>query len=361
MPKFKSVLIPFVIIILGVFAYLLWPESSEVTVELEPTDVLETSVELEPALDEEPEQVSETTPLFFTSMIHMESNFKDDRNEQIFIRHIADLDFAMDLFEEYEAIVTVESEQPFARANHIWGVNVLQDVLDRGFGVGTHCDFGVNEPDMSPEKYSEMYKENKKLVDDLVGAENNKGCSGGWGPNDWVLGAALGGFDYLDAVVGFAYLSMPLESRPDGWTDEFITETTYHDSAPVDFMDRLYLFDLANAEDFEADKDGVITISGGDIGEISSLYEGRESCGSTCEFTKEDVAVVLEMIDLANEERDTSRIAKLSIHMPLTTFVPANEEILRYFFEEMQAYADAGKIVWASQLEVYNFYKKRSS
>jgi len=321
-------------------------------------EVLETEIETTVVPVEEGEtRLKGETPLFFTTMTHMESNFKDDTNEKMFRNHINDLNYAMDLFEEYEALMTVETEQPFSRANHVWDTNFLQEILDRGHGVGTHCDFGVNEALMPVGEYAKYFRENKDLVDDLVGAENNKGCSGGWGPNDWALAAAAGGFDYLDGFAGFAALAMPLESRPEGWTDEYIKEVTYHDPIPVDLMDRLYLIDVANAKDFEADENGVITLSGGDIGEISSLYEGRESCGSKCELTREDVQVVFDTIDFALEQRDPSLVAKLNLHLPLTTFVPDNEEVLRYFLQGLQEYEKEGKIVWATQLEVYEFYK----
>jgi hypothetical protein len=298
------------------------------------------------------------TPLFFTTMSHMESNFKDDVLEQMFLNHVDILRETLLMFDEYGAKLTIESEKPFARANHVWGINFLEEVVNLGHGVGTHCDFGVNEPEMSVEQYARFYRENKRLVDDLVGAENNKGCSGGWGPNDWVLGAATGGFEYLDAFAGFAYLSMPLSERPDGWTDAHIIEVTYHDPVPVDLYDRLYLYDLADALDFDADEDGVITVSGGDLGEISSLAEGRDACGTQCDLTREDIDYIFETVEDVLENRDASRVAKLNLHIPLTVFVDGNEEMLRYFLAGMEKYVEAGDVVWATQLEVFEFYKQ---
>ena len=58
-------------------------------------------------------------PFYFTTMTHMEGNFKDDRDEDLFDRHVEQIRWAMDLFDEYGAKLTIESEQSFAKANDI--------------------------------------------------------------------------------------------------------------------------------------------------------------------------------------------------------------------------------------------------
>ena len=82
-------------------------------------------------------------PLYFTTMTHMEEDFKDDTDQGLFDRHVTNMRWAMDLFDEYGAKLTFESDQPFAKANSIWGVNVLKEAVDRGHGAGTHAGFGA--------------------------------------------------------------------------------------------------------------------------------------------------------------------------------------------------------------------------
>ena len=161
--------------------------------------------------NENPEEVSteltEDAPFFITTMTHMEGGHNDDEQEAVFWRHVDQLRYAMDLADEYDAILTIESEKPFARANIIWDHNMMQEIMDRGHGVGTHCDLSPTTP-KSLEEFTEDFKENKTLVDDLIGEENNHGCSGGGGMNDWVNAATNAGFTYLDGIVGFHLLAI---------------------------------------------------------------------------------------------------------------------------------------------------------
>ncbi|OGO20634.1 MAG: hypothetical protein A2Z14_06080 [Chloroflexi bacterium RBG_16_48_8] len=303
-------------------------------------------------------------PLFMTTMTHMEGNWNDDQNEGIFLRHVEELRYGMDLAEEYGALLTIESEKPFARANTKWNLNIMAEIRDRGFGVGTHCDIGYKEPPISVEKFAAMFTENKSLVDALIGAENNLGCSGGGSVNDWALAASQAGFKYLDGIVSMHYLSMPIQNRPGSeWTDEFIRDEHFHLNSPTDLYQRIYPFEVANAQDFLPDENPVIVVSSGELGLFSAMAEkGREYGGGPIlhddEFTfdKTDVDALLEKIQEVNQNRDRTRIAKLCVYLPANAYVPENEEVLRYFFELMQTLQEQGIITWATQRQVYEAY-----
>jgi hypothetical protein len=298
-------------------------------------------------------------PTFYiTTMTHMEGDFKDDEIEALFNKHVEDMTWAMDLFDEYGAKLTFESEQPFAKACSKWGVNILKEVVERGHGVGTHADFGAGKKAMSMDEFIAAFEENKKLVDDLVGAENNKGVSGGTGPTDWVLASAAAGFDFRDGITGFGYLSMDESERPEGWTDEYIRDITYHDPIPVDFEERIYSLLLKDATDLEEDEDGIMVIMGGDIGELASLAEGRKECFPDCEFNSEDVAAYQASLDEALSLWDHERVARINIHIPAKLLTEQYEDTLRELLETIQAYVDRGEVEWATQLESYEGYKE---
>ena len=55
----------------------------------------------------------EKIPIYISTMTHMEGIFKDDVSEKVFDGHVEDIRFAMDLFDEYGAKLTIESEQSF--------------------------------------------------------------------------------------------------------------------------------------------------------------------------------------------------------------------------------------------------------
>jgi hypothetical protein len=304
-------------------------------------------------------------PLYFTTMTHMEGNWNDDKNENLFLQHVEQLRYGMDLAEEYGALLTIESEKPFARASTHWNLNIMAEVRDRGFGVGTHCDIGFNNPPMSVQQFSALFTENKTLVDGLIGIENNLGCSGGGSVNDWAQAASLAGFKYLDGIVSMHYLAMPVENRPSPqWTDEFIRDGHYHLNAPVDLYKRIYLFEVANALDFTADENPVIVVSSGELGLITAIAEhGREYTDGSLSlhdeeyiFDNADIDTLVQTILEVDAARDHTKVAKLTVYLPSKIYSPENEAVLRYFFEQMQELASQGSISWATQRQVYEAY-----
>lgn len=306
-------------------------------------------------------EVAETpkeNPLYFTTMTHMEENFKDDEDEDLFNRHVEQIRYAVDLFDEYGAKLTIESARPFILANRKWNLNIMKEISDSGHGVGTHCGGIVpTEDDVPVNIYAQKLEAMKAMVDDIVGAENNLGCSGGMGASDWVTAASRAGFKFLNGVTAFAYLSVDEDKRPEGFSNQAIKNIYYHDPIPLDFEERLYPFELKDSSDLEADKDGILTIMAGDLNEIQSQSEGRNNCKPKCVFTVEDIDVIFESIDKALEIRDPNRFAHLNIHIPLSTFEEENEETFKYFLEKMAEYEEKGLIKWATQLEAYEAYK----
>lgn len=297
------------------------------------------------------------SPLYFTIMSHMEGNFKDDTVEALFQKHTKDIRWAMDLFDEYDVKLTIESEESFAKANTVWDDNILADVIAQGHGVGTHADVGADSRNvLSLNELTSELKERKSLVDNLVGAENNYGLSGGTGPTDWVLAASGAGFHYMDAVTGFGYLSMDESERPSGWTNAYILETGYHDPIPVDFSERIYPLTLADATDLIADDPGVITVMGGDIGELASIAEGRSNCFPDCTFDQDDIDEVEHWIQEADQIRDRSKFARVNIHIPLILLNERNETLLRSFLSMLKTYADDGRLQFATEKGSYDAF-----
>ena len=152
---------------------------------------------------------------------------------------------------------------PYAEAAGKWGEDMLNYALDKGMGVGTHCDFSTtNTPNTTVT--AKDFKNLKEKVDAIVGASNNLGCSGGFGAENWVQAAHDGGFSYLDAPVMNVYLRIPEENRPINpetnkpYTDEEIEKVYYHDPAPPDIRDRIYPRMLKDVQDLEEDKDGIL-------------------------------------------------------------------------------------------------------
>ncbi|MEK9156956.1 MAG: hypothetical protein AAB448_02375 [Patescibacteria group bacterium] len=320
-------------------------------------DVLSVTGELYGETDDSP-STRDAGPLFFATMTHMEGSLTDDVNEVMFLKHVDALRFAMDLADEYKASLTIESEKPFARANVNWGVNIMKEILDRGHGVGTHCDIGFNKTATSVTAFAAEFKENKSLVDALVGATNNVGCSGGGSSVDWVLAASQAGFKYIDGVVGMHYLAMDISNRPSGsWTDAFIRKDGYHYAAPFNLADRISVFGLADATDFNEDTDWKIAVLAGELGALQNMSEGdAEKCTRICPLTNADIDALVQQIHEAVTLRDSSHVSKLDVYLTVNLFTPENEDVLRYFFSEVEKLADQGVITWATQKEIYEAF-----
>jgi hypothetical protein len=323
---------------------------------------LKPSLSAQPAVGSPNSASSGAAPLFLTTMTHMESNFTDDRDQAVFLRHVELLRTGISLASEYDAKLTIESELPFATACEKWGVNMLQEALDRGMGVGTHSDLGFKDA-FSIDQFARELIDRKEAVDRLVGAQNNRGTSGAGSAVDWVLAATQAGYQYMDGIVGMHYLSMPMENRPSPeWTDEYIRNISFHDGAPVDLYERINPILLKDAKDFTTDPDGTILVLSGEIGRLDSMAEGdgKKCPKGNCPLTNEDVDTLVKTIAEINQNRDHGRIAKLTIYFPVDNFAATNEQVLRYFFNKMQELQKQGLIVWATQGEVYDAYMASS-
>ncbi len=306
-------------------------------------------------------------PLYFVPMMHLESNLVVDNNI-VYERVGGQIKEILDLFDKYDAKITLESELPYSTASALYGDGMLKYALSIGMGVGTHCDILPTSMASSTEFY------NRKIaVDEIVGESNNLGCSGGWSKGNWAQAAYDGGFSYLDGVVMYAYMGVPEKNRPISpetgkpLTDLEIKNTYYHDAAIVDFEDRMYPRIVKDTNDLNGDSNGIIVLLTGELGEISSLFEDRKNCFPDCVLTADDTNYILNTINYANSIRDRSKFAELSIHVPTSTIGSdkngkiTNIAILENWLKEMQEYQKQGKIKWATMKEAYGEYVRHNN
>jgi hypothetical protein len=302
----------------------------------------------------------DVAPVFFSTMTHLEGGWDFvEKKESMFDDQANKLRIAMDYAEQYDAILTFESEMPFSRAMVQWGDNVFQEALDRGMGIGTHCDI-TPRSDFSDEEIIDEISQRKELVDAVVDSSENLGCAGAGGMSDWYEGMVGAGFKYIDGVVGFHYLALPLSERPDGWDDKSIFDEYYHNASPADPDKKYYPFRIGRVG-FTEDPTGDLVVSAGDIGEISSIGDlalsgsgdWQAECGTSCAIDMADVDAIDAAIRSFVETRDTSRVAKLQVYIATTKYEDPGIEL---FFERMQVLQDEGVIQWASQKQVYDAF-----
>ena len=302
-------------------------------------------------------------PLFLSTMTHMENNFTDDKNEATFNRNVEKLRFGMELASEYEAVLTIESEEPFSRANEIWGLNFFEEILSKGHFTGTHCDIGGPfQPELNYETYVEELKINKALIDDFVDPTYNQGCSGAGGENNWASGLVEAGFTYINGLVSMHLLALDAEDRPgDKWTDNYLKQGGFHDNFPDEVMDRIYLKKVSSdLNSLDHDPNGSLVMSNGELGQAAGIVENytgeKAGCRPKCTLTYDDADALASLIREVNTNRDKNQVAKLNVYFPLHQFAEADEDVLTHFFSTMQKLENEGIMQWAGQLEiVYNY------
>jgi len=292
-------------------------------------------------------------PLYFSTMTHLEGSTPYNSNENVFNNVIVKLEGAMALASKYDALMTIESEKPFALACVDFNRNFLAEVLAAGHGVGTHCDIGVPEPDQTTlEEFTASAAENKSLVDGLTGPENNLGCSGGGGYLDWVLGLKGAGFSYVNATVGMAYLCMDESALPDGMSKQYIKSKESHTPAPFELLDRIYARMLKDAKNFEHDAEGGLVLLGGGLGRPDAQFNNEKDQI----FTTEDVDALVTTIQAVDKDRDPSRFARLNVHLSVEHLSPQNSEVLEYFYSSLQKLQQEGVIQWETEAGTYHAY-----
>lgn len=297
-----------------------------------------------------------TAPFIFTVMTHTDGTYS---TECAFAQEVAAIRWGIALYDEAGVKMNLEASKEFATADATWGrrPGILRRTLDGGHGVGTHCNNVVADRPPDIRDVEAKIRENKTLVDGLVGAANNVSVSGICGRTDWVVAATRAGFKITDAATGYCYLSMLPAVRPAGWEDDAdILSTLYHDPVPADAVDRVSPMKLQNAQNFVADAAGTLTFSNGELGELASLSEGRSTCAPSCKLEEADFQVVYEAIGDIASAKIPSKIARINIHIPTSTFSPDNYVLLRSFLSRLKTYADADTIVFGTQKDVLDTF-----
>ena len=238
--------------------------------------------------------LAQDAPFHVTVTAHVEaSTYVADR--ALFFRHVARLRWCMDLFEEYGATLTLESERAFARANIRWKVSLLAEAVRRGHGVGTHANFGAEDPPLTVSQLQRRFAENKAAVDRLVGADENRGVSGG----------------------------------------------------------------LADARDFVPDAEPVLTVTSGALGELASLAEGRVNCAPACVLDAADVAAFEAAFLAAEAVRDPARPAKVNVHLNVRYMDRSNAAALRRLLGLVETWVGEGRVTWATERDAWEAYAGR--
>jgi hypothetical protein len=283
-------------------------------------------------------------PVHVGFMIHMEDDWGDHEVKAQFETHAEALRYAAELHNNFGGKFTAESAIPFAEGCETWGDNVLQSMLDAGMGVGSHAN------------NSAQFVEIKGIIDELVGAENNRGISGG-SQGGFVVDSLAAGFEYKDALVFSAYKNVPVENRPDQVTDQEIDTLHRHEPAPPDLTERTHPHRVNSSATWPTDTTGDLLLLTGSLGTLHKLEEGgMQECGNECDFNQADIDRFIQGVKDVVALAKTDALTVVYAHTPLELYKLEYEGLFVQLFEGLQPLVDSGEITWSTHGEMYDAF-----
>lgn len=296
-------------------------------------------------------QVPCNTPVYVAFMTHIEDNWLDDVDSNVFNLHASQMRNGVQYFKPYGAKFTAEVAIPFATGCYNWGDNVLQSLIDSTMGIGTHANSSSN------------FDVTKTLVDGLVGGANNRHVSGGCGAadtvfsNNWIDSAYQAGFQFVDGMVHFTYLNIPVINRPGMVSDSLILNVLYHDPVPANFNIRIHPHRASDGFDWINQTTGPILALTGSMGSINSLAEGYSVCGASCPLDSADIDSMVSYINQAVLRKQTTDLfTVVYTHNQLNLLEPSNQHLYDYLFTSLQPLVNSGEIQYGTMGEVYDAY-----
>ena len=102
-----------------------------------------------------------------------------------------------------------------------------------------------------------------------------------------------------------------------------------------------------------------VLLNAGGLGRLDAFGDEEKGvrCNPDCTFEDEDIEAAFRRIDEALAVHDTTRIGKIDIYFPLSSFQAGKLSYIESFLSRLKAeYIDTGKLKWATQREVYEAY-----
>lgn len=298
--------------------------------------------------------VSEVNPegkLYFGFMIHVEKWQDEVENQESFEKHCESIEEMVSILEEYGAKGTFEFGPVFIEAAKKWDSNIIQELHDRGHGVGVHADAGYYKDDEN-KGYDFFVREIKDMRINLEELVDFKilHVSGICSELDWANAALDAGYKFTTGSVGYCAMSMPEDLRPEEYKD-CAEPIVCHGPIPEDLVESLEIYQADSADDWLYSKDGKLII----LNPRDLLYtlSGNGKSG----FTSEDLDVSYDDIEVALDAVEPGKISLLYYGWSIGDEDLYDKELLRGWLSEIDTkYVETGKVEWKTLPEVYLEY-----
>jgi hypothetical protein len=300
--------------------------------------------------------------VYFGFMVHLEG-WDNEMNMQLkFNAHAGEARKLADIFEDYGAKVTFEASPEFVEGCIAWGDNVLQELHDRGHGIGVHADKGYYPPNSNytlnqfTSEIREMRENMEHIVDFKV-----QHVSGICSDLDWAKAAIDAGYVFTTGGVGYCAQSMPVNMRPSEYR-VCKNPAQCHGNMPIDMRDRINPWRISTAKgDWTVDDPNGKLVNLASDGGIKNLYEETLDPSQThgdYEYSDEDINVVVEKVEKAISLSDASKVNIIYFALSIGA-ADVDSHFYAKMFKALEPYVNAGKLEYKTMNEMYEEYISR--
>jgi len=260
------------------------------------------------------------------------------------------------LLEEYDAKGTFEAHHELVLASELYGDDSLNELYDRGHGIGVHADLGGPGSKYKGYTTEDMTSDMEEMRVDMerVTGLDIRHVSGICSEVDWVKAALDAGYEFTTGGVMMCGLSLDEENIPEPYTKRDFLED-FHGILPDSVEERILPWRAATGADWltHADEGLVIISSDGVIEGMYEQYQGT-SGHTTAVFDQNDIDQFIvsleESIALSRSDRVNQMYVALSIGNGM------DEQVARDWLEAIEPYVEEGKVEWKTLPDVYDEY-----
>jgi hypothetical protein len=288
--------------------------------------------------------------LYIGIMVHLEG-WNDGAEEERFRLHAELVREYAELFEQYGAVLTLESRE-MTDGSIRWDDNVLLEMQQRGHGVGVHADIG-GQRNYDCSRFADDLRAEKEQLESLGVSVLH--VSGTVSHCDWVTASLQAGFEFTTGIVAYGVKSMPLAAQPEQFRD-CNSPAACHQAYPLDLANRLSPWRAASGADWVTPipEGGLVIIPSG--GGLPCMAEEQRTSDSTtrCEFSTEDIPASIAELEEALSLMQPGRLNTYYVSWSLGNPIPP--EMLEAWLQAIQPYAASGQVQWVSLIDMYEMY-----
>ncbi|MFA6888345.1 MAG: hypothetical protein WC254_02510 [Candidatus Woesearchaeota archaeon] len=293
----------------------------------------------------------ESGVVYITMMVHLEGWNTEDTSEDEFNQHVATVDDFAKMFEEHNAKATFEVNPAFIDAVGNWHSTFLNDLYDRGHGIGVHADAGgsADRDGLTQEEFTQEIALLRQQLEQETGLDIRH-VSGICSSLDWVQAAINAGYQFTSGMVGYCAMALPENERPEEYSN-CPNPSACHGEMPLELTDRVHPWRVSTADNFlEDDSNGKLVVF------ASENILAAIGSGSTADLDQTDIDEFTDRLDEALTYSNEGKVTKVYVGWSIGSSSKINEELFEKWFDAIQPYVDSGQVKWKTIPEMYDAY-----